>query len=468
METARVLAGFTLGEADLLRRAMGKKIRKEMDALRAKFVEGAAARGVGAREAQGIFDEIAKFAGYGFNKSHAVGYALISYWTAYLKAHHPAEFLAATMSIVEDSKLNAFRGELARLGIGILPPDIGRSGVGFTVEEHGGRPAVRCGLGPINGTSRAAMRKLVAARGEGGPFADAWDFARRARGAELNVRQVERLAEAGALDSLLPSRARAFAAAAAVVRCGAAAAEAERSSQESLFAADGADDELWVVPEVEDWSRAEVLAREFQALGFYASGHPIEEHAAAIEQLGVTPLALLGGEDRPDGPLKVVGIVVQVEERFSQKGSRYARVRLSDASRAADVILFPDILGRVRGLLAEGALLLMTVEVQTDENRGGSVIAREVARFDRDESVRGYVVFAGEEVAWDALRAVVDRAAPGNAFIWAVVPADPDHEAEIDLRVGVTPAPALRSALKSVAGVAEVHEVADGEGAARR
>lgn len=466
METARVLAGFSLGEADLLRRAMGKKIRKEMDALRAKFVEGAGGRGVEARTAQGIFNEIAKFAGYGFNKSHAVGYALISYWTAYFKAHHPAEFLAATMTIVEDSKLNVFRGELARLGIDILPPDINRSQVGFTVEERDGRPAVRCGLGPIYGTSRAAMARVVAVRGEGGPFADVWDLARRARDTEINVKQVESLAEAGAFDSLLPSRARAFAAASAVVRCGAVTAAAERSSQENLFASGGVDDELWVVPEVEDWPGAETLAREFQALGFYASGHPLEEHAATIEDLGATPLALLG--EAGGGPVKVAGIVVQVEERVSRKGSRFARVRLSDTTKAADVILFPDILARVRDLVAEGALLLATVEVQADEDRGHSVIAREIARLDRDESVRGYVVFADEGIAWDGLRAAVDRASPGGAFVRVVVPADPDHEAEIDLGVGIAPAPALRSAMKSVAGVLQIREVADGERAAPR
>src|SRR5499427_1964479 len=237
MQIAQVLAGYSLGGADLLRRAMGKKIPAEMEAQRHLFIEGATARGVDARLADHIFDQMAKFAGYGFNKSHAAAYALLAYQTAYLKANYPVEFLAAlmTLDLGNTDKLNVFRQELDRLGIRLLPPDINRSQVTFTVEP-GDKPAIRYALAAVKGVGAQAMAELVAERNARGRFKDLADFSRRLEAKSFNRRQFEGLAKAGAFDSLNPNRAQTFAAAEQLLRQASHAAEERESRQVSLFA----------------------------------------------------------------------------------------------------------------------------------------------------------------------------------------------------------------------------------------
>ena len=299
METAQVLAGFSLGEADILRRAMGKKIKSEMQALETDFVDRSVRNQVPREVAVDIFADLEKFAGYGFNKSHAVAYALISYRTAYLKAHHPADFFAAMMTIESGNrdKLNLFHDEITSRGISLLPPDINRSRTEFTVEAmNGNQPAVRCGLGTLRGVGNAAMDVVVNERNRAGRFTDLWDLARRSRKAELNKEHFENLAEGGALDGLLAGlaqdRARAVAHAAAqmAARCGQEAATEERLSQSSLFGDEASAQELWVLPEAEAWDRSEMLAREFAVLGFYGSGHPLEQHAQQLAAMHAVPL----------------------------------------------------------------------------------------------------------------------------------------------------------------------------------
>src|SRR5438067_3752757 len=244
MQIAQVLAGYTLGGADLLRRAMGKKIQSEMDAQRKSFVEGAVARGVAPGKAEQIFDQMAKFAGYGFNKSHAAAYALVAYQTAYLKANYPVEFLAASMTLDlgNTDKLNHFRQELGRLGIALLPPDINRSDVAFAVEQDPktGKPAIRYALAAVKGVGEQAMRDLVAERAKGGPqggaFRDLFDFAARLDARSFNRRQFESLVKAGAFECLDPNRAQCFAAADLLLRQASRAAEERETRQESLFA----------------------------------------------------------------------------------------------------------------------------------------------------------------------------------------------------------------------------------------
>src|SRR5271155_490943 len=229
MRIAQVLAGYTLAGADLLRQAMGKKIQSQMDAQRAQFVEGATARGVERARAELIFDQMAKFAGYGFNKSHAAAYALVTYQTAYLKANHPVEFMAASMTLDlgNTDKLNHFRQELNRLGIALLPPDINRSDVAFAVEtdEKRGKPAIRYALAAVKGVGEQAMRELVAERAARGPFKDLFDFALRLDPKTFNRRQFENLVKAGAFEPLNPNRAQSFAAAELLLRQAGRAAE---------------------------------------------------------------------------------------------------------------------------------------------------------------------------------------------------------------------------------------------------
>ena len=240
MQIAQVLAGYSLGGADLLRRAMGKKIQSEMDAQRQQFVAGATERGVERPRAELIFDQMAKFAGYGFNKSHAAAYALVAYQTAYLKANHPVEFLAASMTLDlgNTDKLAHFRPELDRLRIKLLPPDINRSEVAFAVETDPktGSPAIRYALAAVKGVGAQAMADLVAERERNGPFRDLFDFAARLDTKSFNRRQFESLVKAGAFDCLDPNRAQSFAATELLLRQASRAAEERESRQENLFA----------------------------------------------------------------------------------------------------------------------------------------------------------------------------------------------------------------------------------------
>ena len=476
METAQVLAGFTLGEADILRRAMGKKIKSEMQALEADFVERAVRNQVARGVAEAIFADLAKFAGYGFNKSHAVAYALISYRTAFLKAHHPADFFAAMMTIESGNrdKLNLFHDELTRRGIDLLPPDINRSRTEFTVEAPDpGRLAVRCGLGTLRGVGNAAMDLVVGERERGGPFADLWDLARRSRAAELNKEHFENLAEGGALDGLLPAapaaaaRAVVHAAAQMAARCGHDAASAERLSQASLFGGEAAAQELWVLPEAEPWSRSEMLAREFAVLGFYGSGHPLEQHAEQLAAAGAVPLDELHRQ-APGAACRVAGIVAQVKERVSQKKRRFARVRLSDASGSEEFMVFPDTLARHRDLLREGTLLLVEVAREADESRADSLIAHDFALLEDGGLERDLP--AGLSIRTDGtfdvggLFDLLAGARPGTGRVEVIFPLDPDLEAAMNVGVAVRLGRGLRLAVGRLAGVTGVEELTDQEG----
>ena len=307
MQIAQVLAGYSLGAADLLRRAMGKKIQSEMDAQRQQFVAGAVERGVERPRAELIFDQMAKFAGYGFNKSHAAAYALVAYQTAYLKANHPVEFMAASMTLDlgNTDKLAHFRPELDRLGIKLLPPDINRSEVTFAVETDPktGDPAIRYALAAVKGVGAQAMADIVAERGRNGPFRDLFDFATRLDTKSFNRRQFESLVKAGAFDCLDPNRAQSFAAAELLLRQASRAAEDRESRQENLFAGIAglghsgfaARPSLPLVP---DWPPVEKLTHEFDAIGFYLSAHPLDPYGRSLERAGILRWADLSAHAR--------------------------------------------------------------------------------------------------------------------------------------------------------------------------
>ena len=288
MQIARILAGYSLGEADLLRRAMGKKIKEEMAAQRDRFVSGSASRGVDEKQASEIFNLVEKFAGYGFNKSHAAAYAIVAYQTAWLKAHHPVEFLAASMTLDmgNTDKLNHFRQELVRLGIILLPPDINRSGVAFSVERTDtGAMAVRYALAAIRNVGESAMEALVAERDTNGPYSGLFEFAARLDTRVVKKRQLEMLAVAGAFDRIDANRARIVANINRLVQFNASMVAERESRQQNLFGDDGdaRDPEL---VEAQAWSPADALKAEAEAIGFYLSAHPLEAYDDELEQTG--------------------------------------------------------------------------------------------------------------------------------------------------------------------------------------
>ena len=319
---------------------MGKKIKAEMKAQRGAFVEGAAARGVDAAKADQIFEQVDKFAGYGFNKSHAAAYALVAYQTAWLKANYPVEFLAALMSldVGNTDKLNTFRQELDRLGVPLLPPDVNRSEVSFAVETIGNgsrKAAVRYSLAAIKNVGEQAMPTSLKSAGRDGAFTDEFDFARRLGGRMANRRQMENLVRAGALDCLNANRRQIFESIDLLAKLGQAAAEERETSQANLFgeAAKDLAPAGACCPDIADWSPMERLDQEFEALGFYLSAHPLDAYGARLKRLRVVPSNALAEAVQGDSR-RLAGVVLGRQERTSSKGNRFAYIRLTDTRRS--------------------------------------------------------------------------------------------------------------------------------------
>ena len=466
MQIAQVLAGYSLAGADLLRRAMGKKIPAEMEAQRQLFFDGAAARGVERAQAELIFDQMAKFAGYGFNKPHAAAYALVTYQTAYLKANYPVEFLAAlmTLDLGNTDKLNVFRQELDRLDIRLLPPDINRSEVTFAVEPNSrtGRPAIRYALAAVKGVGGQAMSDLVAERAARGRFKDLFDFASRLDAKSFNRRQFENLAKAGAFDSLNPNRAQTFAAAEQLLRQASLAAEERDSRQESLFAKlDPSFAPRPALPQEADWPPVERLQHEFAAIGFYLSSHPLDPYGRSLERAGVIRFAELpaGLAANDAARFKLAGIVVSKKERTSARGNRFAFVQMSDPSGIFEVTLFSEMLSEARGLLDSGEPLVVTVDVRSGEE-SLRLTAQKIEPLDAvvADAAAGLRVFLGEARALSSLKSVIAREAGGRGRVTVVLDL-PSREVEIAIPGGFKVDPRTRAAVKSLPGIIDVHDI---------
>ena len=368
-QIARDLAGYSLGKADILRRAMGKKDRKEMAAQRDSFVAGAVARSIGRADAEVIFDTCAKFAEYGFNKSHSAPYALLTYQTAYMKANYPVEFMAASMTLDmgNTDKLAEFRDEAERLGIKVEPPSINRSDVEFEVDGD----TIHYALAALRGVGRQAVESIVAARGER-VFADFSDFGRRINPRALNKRVLESLAAAGAFDCTEKNRARVFAAVDAILATAQRTQDDIALGQSELFAGAAAHSSI-AVPALEPWLPAERLQREYEAVGFFLSGHPLDDYAVALKRLRVQSWAEFARAVKTGvGAGRVAGTVVSRTERRTKSGSKMGIIGLSDPSGHYEAVLFTEGLAQYRDLLEPGSavLLFLTAEVQGDEVRG--------------------------------------------------------------------------------------------------
>ena len=382
MQAAQVLAGYSLGEADLLRRAMGKKIKSEMDAQRERFISGAAANDIARPKANELFDLIDKFAGYGFNKSHAAAYALVAYHTAWLKAHHPAEFFAASMSFdtATTDKLALFVDDMRRSGIECLPPDVNLSEACFSVENG----AVRYALGALKGVGDKAMEALVAERDANGRFASLDDFATRIDPRLLNRRQLESLAASGAFDRLNADRAAVFAAAETILAHAASAADQRTSGQGGLF---GGPSEAGVapirLPQVH-WTLAERMSSERDAFGFYFSAHPVDAQRHLLGAHQVRRFADLGSLAMPSDGARLSATMAALVETTkwatSAKGRRYLRLTMSDPSGQFDATAFDeDACTMLEAAGKSGECGLLTVEL--DKRAGDEVPRVAVRRF---------------------------------------------------------------------------------------
>jgi DNA polymerase-3 subunit alpha len=366
MQAAQILAGYSLGGADLLRRAMGKKIKSEMDAQRATFVKGCAEHHqIPEAKANELFDLIDKFAGYGFNKSHAAAYALLTYQTAWLKAHHRAEFYAASMSfdLALTDKLAMFVEDMRRGEVECLPPDINASDAHFTVENG----AVRYALGALKGVGEKAMDELVAERSSGGPFKSLEDFAARIDPRLLNRRQLESLAGAGAFDALKNERAAVFEAAETILAHAASAQEQRETGQAGLFGVNSAEAAPIRLPREASWSLAQRMAAERDAFGFYFSAHPVDAAKHLLAAHKVKTFAEVAEFRINEGErvgATMAGLVEDTRWRTSARGRRYMMATLSDSSGQFLATAFDDeATSALEAAAKAGQCGLLTVEL---------------------------------------------------------------------------------------------------------
>ena len=466
MQAAQVLAGYTLGGADLLRRAMGKKIKEEMDAQRAIFVEGCQkVNNINPDLAAAIFDQIEKFAGYGFNRAHSAAYALIAFQTAYLKAHYPVEFMAATMTqeMSVTDKLAMVRQELMRMGLTLLPPDINKSLPRFSVEMlPDGTKAIRYALAALKGVGEEAMKRVVAEREQGGPFKDLYDFARRIDTKAINKRTMESLAASGAFDSYHPSRADLFASSEVLLRYATAQAEEKTSAQVNLFG--GAQDSL-PPPELvraEKWQPLELLRHEFDAVGFYLSAHPLDNMASQLERLRVVPSSKVAEAllNSPTNRLRMAGIVVRKQERTSQKGNRFAFVQVSDPQGVFEMMVFSETLNASRELLDAGTPILLSVEVDRKNEDELRFLAHSIEPLTNavQTMTRQLIIEVDKPAAVKPLRDILVAGGEGRVRAQVLVQTAPGQRAVIDLPGGWTVADDTAKRLRLVDGVGEVLE----------
>ena len=369
MQAAQICAGYSLGGADLLRRAMGKKKVEEMAQQRAIFVAGAAGRGIEAPKANEIFDYMEKFAGYGFNKSHAAAYALVAYHTAYFKAHHPAAFMAANLSALmgDTDKVQQFYDDAKDNRLKMLPPDINSGDYRFVPVDE---TSIRYGLGAIKGTGEAAIASILAARGQDGRFRDLFDFCARIDARLVNRRVIESLIKAGAFDCIDGNRARLMASVGIAMT---AAEQATRNAnQSSLFGGPQAPSaDLPAAIEKAPWDPAEKLQHERAALGFYLSGHPFSAYAREFEQVVRTPLARLSPSNADDGnKLTVIaGVVDAVRFQKTQQG-RMLVLMLSDGTGSQEVTVYDEVANRHRDLVREDAVVVIEAKLKSYRRSG--------------------------------------------------------------------------------------------------
>jgi len=461
MQAAQILAGYTLGQADLLRRAMGKKIRSEMQEQRAHFVKGSTARGIDRQQADAIFDLLERFAEYGFNKSHAAAYALVAYQTAYMKANYPVEFVAASMTLDmgNTDKLSEFRSEAERLGIKVVPPSVNRSGVDFGVEGN----AIVYSLAALKGVGRQAVETIVEARGAK-PFADLSDFAGRINPRAVNKRVLESLAAAGAFDELEANRARAYASVDTILASAQRAHDSAVVGQSELFGGPTARTPL-VLPSVEPWPPAERLQKEFDAIGFFLSGHPLDDYAPALQRMRVQSWAEFARSVKAGASAgRVAGSVVSRQERRTRTGSKMGIIGLSDPSGHYEAVLFSEGLAQFRDQLEPGKAVLLGLSA---ELQGDDVRARIQSVESLDEAAakmqKGLRVFLRDEKPLESVAKRLQGQAPqktngdkADGEVSMVLILQEGTEVEVKLPGRFKVSPQIAGAIKAIPGVIEV------------
>jgi DNA polymerase III subunit alpha len=476
-QIAKSLAGYTLAEADLLRRAMGKKIKAEMDAQRARFLSGAIERGIPKATTEAIFDACAKFAEYGFNKSHSAPYAFITYQTAWMKANYPVEFLAASMTldINNTDKLSEFRAEAQRLGIKVEAPNVNRSGATFEVSDG----TIYYALAGLKGVGAQAVELIVEARKDG-LFTSLADFAARVNPRAINKRVIESLAAAGAFDALDSNRARVFAGSEAILAACQRSHEAATMGQNDMFGG-AADAPTIMLPQVEPWLPADRLRREYDAIGFFLSGHPLDDYAIALKRLRVQSWAEFSRAVKTGATAgKVAATVVSRMERRTKTGNKMGIIGLSDPTGHFEAVLFSEGLAQYRDILEPGAAVLMQLgaELQGEDVRA-RVLHAEPLDAAAAKTQKGLRIFLRDTKPLDSIvrRLQGPEAAPqngpsrgpaakssgaggnGDGDVSLVLMLDLETEVEMKLPGRFRVSPQIAGAIKAVSGVVDVQTV---------
>ena len=454
MQIAQILSGYSLGEADLLRRAMGKKIKSEMDTQRVRFVDGAVARGLPKPKADEIFDLLAKFADYGFNKSHAAAYALVSYHTAWLKANHPVEFLAASMTLdmSNTDKINDFRREAIRLSIPVEAPSIDRSGIDFDVED--GR--ILYALCAVKGVGKQAVEHLVEVRGTR-RFKDLADFAARIDPRQVNKRTLESLIAAGALDRLDGNRARLIEGLDRIMAAANRQKEEAAAGQGALFGGGAAAPESLRLTDTPPWPEAERLQREHAAIGFYFSAHPLDEYRPLLAKMRVQMWAEFERSVKGGSAFgRLAGTVTSRQERKTRTGNKMGILRLSDPTGQYEAVLFSEGLSLYRDLLEPGQSVVLYASAE-ERAEGVNVRIEKVEPLEKlaaneRASLR---VFLRDEKPLDSLKRHLEPRGEGDVSV-VLIQGNGAREIEIQLKGRYKVSPAIANAIKAVPGVVQV------------
>ena len=452
MQIAQDMAGYSLGDADLLRRAMGKKIRAEMEAHRGRFTSGAVERGISVSDAEAIYEACAKFADYGFNKSHSAPYALLTYQTAYMKANYPVEFIAASMTldIGNTEKLAEFRAEAVRLGIKVEPPSINRSGVHFDVDGN----TIHYAMAALKGVGGQAVEALVAARGDR-PFTDLSDFASRINPRMVNKRVLESLAAAGAFDRLEPNRARVSAAIDVLLGTAQRVHDGAAIGQSELFGGPSMPDTL-ALPTVEPWLPSERMQKEFDAIGFFLTGHPLDDYAPALKRMRVASWSEFSRAVRAGASAgRVASTVVSRTERRTRNGSKMGIIGLSDPSGHFEAVIFSEGLQQYRDVLEPGSAVLLglSAELQGDEVRARiqTVEPLDRATANLQKALR---VFLRNTDPVDSIAKRLEPRGDGEVSIVLMLAQGAEVEVKLPGRFKVSPQ--IAGAIKAVPGVMDV------------
>ncbi|MDA8893288.1 DNA polymerase III subunit alpha [Hyphomicrobiales bacterium] len=456
MQIAQILANYSLGEADILRRAMGKKIKSEMDDQKERFVNGALNNGIKRDKANYIFDLVAKFAGYGFNKSHAAAYALIAYQTAYLKTYFPEYFLTAlmTMDIENTDKLSIFANECKRMDIKILPPSVNYSLMRFDVQDG----AIRYGLGAIKNASQQSMVKINDEVLENGNFKTLHDFAQRLDHNILTKKNLENLSYAGAFDEIEPNRNVVYSSVDILSNISTSSEKAKSDNQENFFGEEFKSFDHISLPSVPIWTNEIKLQKEFSAIGFYLTGHPLEDYEDLIERQNITSYSsAIGGDDYK---YKIAGTISYIMERRSKGGKRFAFVGLTDSNGPFEITIFSNLLSRVRDQIVPGISVIIDVEIQREKNNN-RLLTNSITPINEfsSQTLRNMKIYIDDPQSLKTIKSRLNQSGKSQVSICFLSILNEAHRVEISLGSKFYIDPSIINTIKDIDGVSKIEEI---------